>query len=59
MAKAVVVVDILVLSKPAKHRLAKLCRQGVAVVLAGSAAGQQLPSHLCEAKGIVQFLEGK
>ncbi len=59
MAKAVGVVDILVPGKPTEHRLAELCRQGVAVVPTGPAIGQHLRGHLGEAESIIQFTEGE
>jgi hypothetical protein len=59
MAEAVGVVDILVPGKATEHRLPELCRQGVAVVLAGPAVGQHLPGHLGQAEGVIQFAKGE
>jgi hypothetical protein len=59
MAEAVRVIDILIPGKPTEHRLTELRRQSVAVVLADPAVGQRLPSHLGQAKGVVQFAQGE
>lgn len=57
MAEAVGVVHVLVPGKPTEHRLTELGDQGVATVLAGPAVGENLPGHLGQAEGIIQFAE--